>query len=119
MTNEIIDALLELGLTPIDWVDACQFAKLTGIEEQKLTHRKKKWPEDLVWSKQDGNIYYSLRGYNQWLTEQAETRYQLACGSEMAQSKSTLPTTRNGTTSPSRTPRARKVLAQPLKLEVN
>lgn len=25
MTNEILDALLELGLTAIDWVDACQF----------------------------------------------------------------------------------------------
>ena len=50
MTNEILDALLELGLTAIDWVDACQFSKLTGIEEQKLNHRRKKWPEDKVWS---------------------------------------------------------------------
>ena len=49
MTNEILDALLELGLTAIDWVDACQFSKLTGIEEQKLNHRRKKWPEDKVW----------------------------------------------------------------------
>ena len=61
MTNEILDALLELGLTAIDWVDACQFSKLTGIEEQKLNHRRKKWPEDKVWSKQDGNIYFSIR----------------------------------------------------------
>ena len=50
MDNEILEALIELGLTPIDWVDACQFAKLTGIEEAKLTHRRKKWPADYVWS---------------------------------------------------------------------
>ncbi len=35
MPNEILEALLELGLTPIDWVDASQFSKLTGIEEQR------------------------------------------------------------------------------------
>lgn len=119
MTNEIIDALLELGLTPVDWVDASQFSKLTGIEEQKLTHRRKKWPEDLIWSKQDGNIYYSIRGYNQWLTEQATNRYLKACGSERAQSKSTLNDTNKPTTSRYRTPRLRKVLTQPAKLEVN
>lgn len=39
MQNEILDVLLELGLTAIDWVDASVFSKLTGIEEQKLTHR--------------------------------------------------------------------------------
>ena len=72
MQNEILDVLLELGLTAIDWVDASVFSKLTGIEEQKLTHRRKNWPQDLVWTKQDGNIYYSLRGYNQWLTEQTQ-----------------------------------------------
>lgn len=35
MNNEILEALIELGLTPIDWVDACQFAKLTGIGRSK------------------------------------------------------------------------------------
>jgi len=119
MPNEILEALLELGLTPIDWVDASQFAKLTGIEEQKLFHRRKKWPEDKVWAKQDGNIYYSIRGYNEWLTEQAQNRYQKACGLEQAQSKSILNETSKPTTSRYHTPRLRKVLAQPLKLEVN
>jgi len=119
MTNELLDALLALGLSPIDWVDACQFSKLTGIEEQKLTHRRKKWPEDLVWAKQDGNIYYSIRGYNQWLTDQANQRYQKASGSEMARLKSTSQTINSVTTSHSRTPRLRKVLTQPIKLEVS
>ena len=119
MTNEIIEALLELGLTPLNWVDACQFSKLTGINEQKLNHRRKKWPEDIVWSKQDGNIYYSIRGYNQWLTDQAENRYRKACGSEMEQSKSTLNVTSKNTTSRSRTPQLRRVLAHPAKLEIN
>ncbi|EOW4398939.1 hypothetical protein ACOXVQ_000119 [Acinetobacter baumannii] len=119
MPNEILEALLELGLTPIDWVDASQFSKLTGIEEQKLFHRRKKWPEDLVWSKQDGNIYYSIKGYNEWLTEQAKNRYQKACGLEAAQSKSILSETSKPTTSRYHTPQLRKVLAQPLKLEAN
>ena len=88
MQNEILDVLLELGLTPVDWVDASVFSKLTGIEEQKLTHRRKNWPQDLVWTKQDGNIYYSLRGYNQWLTEQTKKRYHLVSELEMAPSKS-------------------------------
>lgn len=118
MNNEILEALIELGLTPIDWVDACQFEKLTGIEEQKLTHRRKKWPEDLVWAKQDGNIYYSIRGYNQWLTDQAKNRYQQASASVKDQSKSTSCANANGTKSRSRTRPLRKVLAQPLKLEV-
>ncbi len=119
MPNEIVEALLELGLTPIDWVDASQFSKLTGISEEKLTHRRKKWPQDLVWAKQDGNIYYSVRGYNQWLTEQAQSRYLKASGSDLAQSKSILNATENTTTSHSRTRPLRKVSKQPLKLEVN
>jgi hypothetical protein len=119
MPNEILDALLELGLTPIDWVDASQFSRLTGIAEEKLTHRRKKWAEDVVWTKQDGNIYYSIKGYNQWLTEQAQSRYRLACGSEAVQSRSTSNATSRTTALPSRTPRLRKVSRQPLKLEVN
>lgn len=119
MQNEILDALLELGLTPIDWVDASQFSKLTGIAEDKLTHRRKKWTEDLVWTKQDGNIYYSIKGYNQWLTEQAQNRYLKACGLGMVQSKSTLSETNKPTTSHCRTPRLRKVSIQPLKLEIS
>ena len=90
MQNEILDVLLELGLTAIDWVDASVFSKLTGIEEQNL-HRRKNWPQDLVWTKQDGNIYYSFRGYNQWLTEQTQKRYQPALELGRMHSKSTSP----------------------------
>ena len=57
MPNEIVEALLEVGLTPLDWVDASVFSKLTGIKATKLTNRRKNWPENLVWTKQDGNIY--------------------------------------------------------------
>lgn len=117
--NEIVEALIQLGLIPLDWVDASQFSKLTGIEEQKLTHRRKNWPEDLVWAKQDGNIYYSIKGYNQWLTEQAQNRYLKACGSEMAQCKSISSETNKPTTSRYRTPRVQKASRQPLKLEIN
>ena len=46
--------------------------------KDKTDTSAKNWPQDLVWTKQDGNIYYSLRGYNQWLTEQTQKRYQPA-----------------------------------------
>ena len=39
-SDEIVTALVELGVTPIDWVHAAQFAKLTGIPEQRLFARK-------------------------------------------------------------------------------
>lgn len=118
MSHEIVEVLIELGLTPLDWVDASIFSKLTGIEEKKLTHRRKNWPQDFVWTKQDGNIYYSLRGYNQWLTDQTRKRYQLAFESEMVELKSTSPVKNNATSLHSRTRQPRKVSGQPLKLEV-
>ena len=118
MENEILDVLLEFGLTPIDWVDASIFAKLTGIEEQELTHRRKKWPENFVWTKQDGNIYYSLRGYNQWLTEQTQKRFHPESESEMTHSKSISHHRNNGTSSRCRIRQQRKGSVRPLKLEV-
>lgn len=119
MSEEILEALIQLGLTPLDWMDASLFSKLTGIKDTKLPDRRKKWPEDLVWTKQDGVIQYSLIGYNKWLTEQAQSRYLQAYGSEMVQSKSTLSVTVKSTTSPCRTPRLVKVSAQPRKLELH
>ena len=41
MDNDTLNLLHQMGLTPLDWVDAKQFAALTGIAEQKLTHRKR------------------------------------------------------------------------------
>ncbi|WP_227516597.1 hypothetical protein, partial [Moraxella cuniculi] len=111
--------LAEMGLVPIDWVTASKFAELTGIDEHKLPHRKRNWTEDVVWTKQDGNVYYSLRGYNQWLSEQAHKRYQRACGLEITACKSTLTTEKTPTASPYRTQRLRRVSVQPLKLEVS
>lgn len=119
MNDELLEVLSQLGLIPLDWVSASQFSALTGIEEEKLTHRRKRWQEDLVWTKQDGNIYYSIRGFNQWLTQKAQSRCQQVCGSETVQSKSTLNETNNRTSSLYRTPRVQRVSRQPLKLEVS
>ncbi|WP_252962919.1 hypothetical protein [Psychrobacter sp. PSP] len=121
MPNEsqaIIDLLHQMGLTPLDWVDAKQFAALTGIAEQKLTHRKREWPENVVWMKQSGNLYYSIRGYNQWMSQQAERRYRKACGLDRGASRSTLGETVEPITSRSLTPSMRRVSKQLLKLEV-
>ena len=119
MDTEVVEALLELGLTPLDWVNGSQFSKLTGIEEHKLDHRRKKWPENRVWTKQDGNIYFSLKGFCAWLTEQASGRYLAECASETEPCKSTSSETKKRTTSPSHSLRTRKVSKQLLNLEVN
>ena len=120
MPNEsqaIIDLLHQMGLTPLDWVDAKQFAALTGIAEQKLTHRKREWPENVVWMKQSGNLYYSIRGYNKWMTKQANIRYRKACGLDQGVSKSTLHETVPGIKSHSRTQSLQRVSVQRLELD--
>ena len=117
MNEELLELLSRFGLIPLDWVSASQFSALTGINEEKLTHRRKNWQEDLVWTKQDGNIYYSIKGFNEWLTQKAQSRCQLACGSETGRSKSTSREERKSTTSRYLTPQVQKVSRQPLKLE--
>ena len=117
--DEILKMLSELGLMPVDWVSASNFAELTGIAQNKLNHRRSHWPQDVVWTKQDGNIYYSLKGYNQWLSEQAQKRSQKACGLEVGLSKSTSTMPSEPTVSPCHTHRLRKISVQPLKLEVS
>ena len=47
MDNDTLNLLHQMGLTPLDWVDAKQFSALTGIDEQKLTHRKREWQKTL------------------------------------------------------------------------
>lgn len=89
-SQQTIDLLHQMGLTPLDWVDAKQFAALTGIAEQKLTHRKQAWPENVVWMKEAGNLYYSIKGYNKWMTRQANIRYRKACGLDQGVSRFTL-----------------------------
>ena len=48
MNEELLELLSRFGLIPLDWVSASQFSALTGINEEKLTHRRKNWQEDLV-----------------------------------------------------------------------
>ena len=116
--NEAIEALHKLGLTALDWVDAKQFAALTGIAEQKLTHRKREWPENVVWMKEAGNLYYSIRGYNKWMTQQADIRYRKASGLDRGASRSTLAEMASPITSRSHTQLLRRVSVQRLKLDV-
>jgi len=116
--QEAIDLLHQSGLTPLDWMDAKQFAALTGINEKKLTHRKQAWPENVVWMKEAGNLYYSIRGYNKWMTQQADIRYRKACGLDRDAFRSTLAETVSPITSRSRTQSLRKASRQPLKLDV-
>ena len=121
MPNEsqaIIDLLHQMGLTPLDWVDAKQFSELTGIAEQKLPHRKQHWPENVVWMKETGNLYYSIRGYNKWMTQKAEQRYRRASGLDRGVSRSTLDEMVSPITSRSHTQSLRKASRQLLRLDV-
>ena len=117
MDNDTLNLLHQMGLTPLDWVDAKQFSTLTGIAEQKLTHRKQAWPENVVWMKESGNLYYSIRGYNKWMTQQADIRYRKACGLDRDAFRSTLAETVSPITSRSHTQSLRKASKQLLKLD--
>jgi predicted mannosyl-3-phosphoglycerate phosphatase (HAD superfamily) len=118
MDKDILKLLHQMGLTPLDWVDAKQFSKLTGIAEQKLPHRKQHWPENVVWTRESNNIYYSIRGYNKWMTQQADIRYRKACGLDRDAFRSTLAETVSPITSRSHTQSLRKASRQLLKLDV-
>lgn len=63
---EIIKSNVEL-----DWVTLPQFGKLVGLPHNRLYVAKDNWPEGLVWQKLDNKIYFSLRGWNKWLNDQA------------------------------------------------
>ncbi len=118
MDNDTLNLLHQMGLTPLDWVDAKQFSALTGIDEQKLTHRKREWPENVVWMKEAGNLYYSIRGYNKWMTQQAEQRYRRASGLDRGASRSTLDEMVSPIASRSHTQSLRKASRQLLRLDV-
>ncbi len=90
--TEIIEKIVQSKL-PIDWVTPQQFSLLTGIPVGKLHNRRRKWTYGVVWFNdgedgKSGNVYYSIKGFNQWLSEQATKSYRQAFGSLERQSKS-------------------------------
>ncbi len=92
-STEIIEKIVQSKL-PIDWVTPQLFSLLTGIPVGKLHNCRRKWEYGVVWFNDGddgkiGNVYYSLRGFNQWLSEQATKNYRQAFDSLVRQSKST------------------------------
>ncbi len=99
---EIIKSNVEL-----DWVTLPQFGKLVGLPHNRLYVAKDNWPEGLVWQKIDNKIYFSLRGWNKWLNDQAIQRvseYEATASRLISQSAA------NAATSRSRTRRRRQTL---------
>ena len=86
--TQLITELIESNL-PLNWVTLEQFGKLIGLPHQRLYRAKDKWPEGLVWQKIDNKLYFSLKGWDQWVTEQAIKNYQQAYDSLVQASKST------------------------------
>ena len=86
--TKLITELIESNL-PLNWVTLEQFGNLIGLPHQRLYRAKDKWPEGLVWQKIDNKLYVRLKGWDQWVTEQAIRNYQQAYDSLVRVSKST------------------------------
>ena len=73
----------------IDWVQAERFEQITGIKQSSLRGKHEMWPEGIVWAKfDDGRLYYSIAGYNNWASQQAANRCPQASPTETAPSVS-------------------------------
>ena len=99
--TEIIKSNVEL-----DWVTLPQFGKLVGLPHARLYNAKDNWPEGVVWQKLDNKIYFSLRGWNKWLNDQAiqlVSEYEATALKLISQSKE-----KDASTSSCRTHRRRK-----------
>lgn len=92
MTNttnipQVIDQLIEViqnGGGLIDWVQAERFEQITGIKQSSLRGKHEMWPEGIVWAKfDDGRLYYSIAGYNNWASQQAASRCRQGLQTEM------------------------------------
>lgn len=93
---------------PLDWVTLPQFAKLIGLPHTRLYIAKDKWPEGVVWKKVDNKIYFSLQGWNHWMSQQG---IQKALECEAAASKLISQSKEKGAgTLSSRTQRRQKIL---------
>ena len=83
---QIIDQLIEViqnGGGLIDWVQAERFEQITGIKQSSLRGKHEMWPEGIVWAKfDDGRLYYSIAGYNNWASQQAANRCPQASPTE-------------------------------------
>ena len=97
---EIIKSNVEL-----DWVTLTQFGKLVGLPHERLYQAKDNWPENTVWQKLDNKLWFSLRGWNQWMSQQAIRK---ASEYEATALKLTSQSTASDVTSRSRTTRHRK-----------
>lgn len=82
--DELI-AVIQNGGGLIDWVQAERFEQITGIKQSSLRGKHEMWPEGIVWAKfDDGRLYYSIAGYNNWASQQAASRCQQGSQTETA-----------------------------------
>ncbi len=92
---------------PLDWVTQPQFGKLIGLPQARLYQAKDNWPEGLVWQKINNKIYFSLRGWNEWMSQQGT---QKASEYEATALKLISQSAVSGAPSPCRTRRHQKIL---------
>ena len=93
---------------PLDWVTLPQFGKLVGLPHNRLYVAKDNWPEGVVWQKIDNKIYFSLRGWNNWMSQQVcqkALEYEVEASKLISRSRETAASTLS-----SRTRRHQKIL---------
>lgn len=60
-----------------DWTTAEHFSQRTGISVKTLKNKRLIWPQGYVWQKApDGCFYYSIAGFNQWMSQTAQQNQQ-------------------------------------------
>lgn len=107
LTIEQIQAMQQLMA---EWVKPSVMATITGLTKRAMDRKREtgRWPKGLVWDKVEGEVLYSIAGYNKWVNQNRSCR--LVCAPEETTSRSTSSGTESDTSSNGPTRRPRRTL---------
>lgn len=110
--------VLALQRAVADWVKPEAMALITGNSKKAMDAKRQngKWPQGVVWDKVDGEVVYSIQGYNTWVNQHR------ACPQVFVREETPLKLVSGGkesdTTSHGQSRRRRRTSMQPLKFEL-
>ena len=114
--TDLLQSIIEAGLVS-DWTSAEIFSERTGVSVTTLKNKHKIWPEGVVWQKAlDGRLYYSIKGFNRWMDQQAAQKCQPAFGCDQVALKSTSAGMGGANTSRSRSQQHQQTSSKPQRL---
>lgn len=97
----------------VDWIKPDLMAELIGTTVKAMNRKRQRgtWPAGLVWDKIQGEIVYSITGYNAWINQNRAFRQAF----ELVEIplKSTSCGAANDSTSPGRSRRHRRISMLP------